>query len=145
MSMMRMLYIKSGCYFLIMLFTVGCIERAKPQESDLKRYQWMKVFTAGRLDFKGIVHNMDINYYAFSFTTSHKNAREFFSVVDSLALMDNWRIFDSKDNRRGYVRKSDVYEAAKHFDTVILAYDEDNYNVKFETKPVNDTTGLTLE
>jgi hypothetical protein len=124
--MKRLTYI-----IIAMLLLVNCGDRKTPKEDELKQYPWIEIFTPGRLDFKGIEHNLDLGTYSFSFKTSYSPINTFFKMVDSGALNDKWEIIQKSDSSRKYKKKSTVYPAAEGFEIVTLTFIPDDGRIIF--------------
>lgn len=116
-----------------MLLLVNCSDRKTPKEDELKQYPWIEIFTPGRLDFKGIEHNLDLGTYSFSFKTSYSPIDTFLKMADSSAVNDKWEIIQKTDSSRKYKKKSTVYLAAEGFDIVTLTFNPDDGRIIFTT------------
>lgn len=113
-----------------MLLLINCSDRKTPKE-ELKQYSWIEIFTPGRLDFKGIEHNLDLGTYSFSFKTSYSPIDTFLKMTDSSAVNDKWEIIQKSVSSRKYKKKSTVYSAAEGFDIVILTFNPNDGRIIF--------------
>jgi len=114
-----------------MLLFVGCSDRKVPKEDELKRYPKIGIFMPGRIDFKGIEHNLDLGTFSFSFKTSYSSIDTFFKMTDSSAVYDKWKIVQKSVYSRKYEKKSTVYSAAQGLDNVSLIFNPDDDRIVF--------------
>lgn len=126
---------KKICLLSILIISLlSCCEIAIPKEEELERYPWIKTFTSGYTNFKGIKHNLDTGEYSFAFKNGYNNSETFFSITDSLALKEGWEVIECQSTYRKYKRKSDAYSDAKHYDLVTLLLNIDEQWMIFETE-----------
>ncbi|HEY9122969.1 MAG TPA: hypothetical protein VIO15_01425 [Bacteroidales bacterium] len=122
---------KLMCVIILMLLFANCSDIKIPKEPELKQYPWIEVFTPGRLDFKGIKHNLDLGTYSFSFKTSYSSIDTFFKIADSSAVNDKWEIIEKSDISRKYKKKSIVYPAFEGINIVTLTFNPEDGRVTF--------------
>lgn len=119
------------CFVILIFLFVKCNDIIIPQEEELKRYPWIEIFTSGRIDFKGIEHNIDLGTYSFSFKTSYSSIDTFFMTTDSCALRNRWEIVQKSNGSRKYTIRSSVYKASEGIDFVNLTFNSIDGRITF--------------
>jgi hypothetical protein len=125
--------IKYFCLFLLIIHFKCDIKESPYIDKD--KYPWIEIFTPKSYGYKKIKHNLDLGSYTFQFKSEYKNPKNFFKIVDSLAMLNSWNMFKISNHQKKYYKKSNIYEAANRYDIVILTYyKKTNYYVfLFET------------
>ena len=118
-------------YILFTLILFSCGDNVKIKREDLEKYPWMKTFTYGMINFKGLYHNVDLGNFSFSFKSKY-HINDFFNKVDSSATKEGWKIIKRSDNLRIYLRPSKIYDAQNNSDKIILNYETSSNNIIFE-------------
>jgi hypothetical protein len=121
---------KIVCLLVLISFYLGCGDIRIPKEDDLKKYPWINNFAPGRIDFKGIEHNLDTGTFSFSFKSSY-SLYDFFKSVDEYAAINKWLITDKSLYSRTYKKKSNAYPADEGFENVLLTFNPRNKVIIF--------------
>ena len=65
---------------------------------DIKRYDWIQIFTPNSESFSQVIHDIDSNEYSFSFRTT-LDKESFFDEIEINAQKSGWLLWKKPINR----------------------------------------------
>ena len=119
---------------LLIISIISC-DTVVPSEKILKQNPDWLIFAPDYYDFEGISFNLDNNKIYFKYKTRFEKSGNFFNYVDSIAILNEWRISKIGNLITEYRKKSNAYPAADFDEMVSLTFKSSSSEILFHYKP----------
>jgi hypothetical protein len=98
---------------LLVTISVLSCDTARPTVEQIRNDEDLAIFNVGVVKITPIEFNIDTNRLAYEYETMQTNADTFFTLLDSEAVREGWKIEERATRKRGYSR---IVRFNEHYD-----------------------------